>query len=201
MKWLPSILILLLGGFWGWRLHLAKLEVTAEISRLKPMVEETAGLAARPSTNDPSRSVDPRESDRLRRDHQELLRLRSEIAGLRQRSRFGGEALEQRIRDVQAETLAAERETELIAARKQAAETSKEIIGSLNLYAHIVKETARSSGVSALRSWEEVEQALQRSWVPMEKRTLDRTQRIQRSLQKMLTQAMTSSIPLSAFEF
>jgi len=185
-----------------WRQQAGRMELARQREQLKPLVEEADALAARLARQRSGpREIATNELAQLRRDHQELLRLRGELAGLRARGRLTEDDLAQRIRLAQAETEEARRETELIAARRKAADVSKETLNVLSSYAHLVVETARSSGAGFAQSWDDVGQALNRPWPPNGRRTAERMQRIQQSLRRMFKDAAAESISLAAFEF
>jgi hypothetical protein len=201
MKWLPTLLIVSLGAIGLWRQEVARRDVRREIARLKPLAEEAAVLRARQHEPAAKEPPDPTEVERLRRDHQELLRLRSEIGSLRERGGLSEQTLQQRIQQARTETAAAERETELVSARKKAADISKQVHETLESYAHLIKDTERFSRIAPLNSWDDVRRALASSWPPDGKRPIERIQRFQQSLNHLVVEATTSSIPLTAFEF
>jgi hypothetical protein len=206
MKWLPLILVMAAAAGWGWHQRQEQARLQFQINRLRPQAEEAAALALaqQAEASNATNNVEPdaAELERLRAEHRELLRLRGEMSALRARGALSRENLEEKIREGRAETESAQRETELVLARQQAARVSKERMSTLSSYVSWATLGARLSGGTIPRSWEEVQQSIDRPFLPTAKQTPERLERMRQHLRDWFTNtARNETHSLAAFEF
>lgn len=162
MKWrvFPPLALLAVAAVLLWNQHRARASLRAEVEALRAQAAAAEDLAAQNEAL--SRlSIDTNEWARLKESRVELLRLRGEIADLRQRARLTPESVADRIAEVETQTVEAQRSAESIRARIAAEDLSIKVRDRLNGIAALLREAAKRGDGKFPTSWDTVRQRLE----------------------------------------
>jgi len=169
IRLVPPVAVLAAGFAWGIhqqrRLESSRLalsELRAQHVSLSALRRQERGAAGS--------AEDLAELARLREARLELLRLRGIIGDLRRTARLTTNAGADDLPRIQALAEAAEKEALRITQRRKAEELRKQTHEALRATGRLVREVQSRAGWS-LRSWAEVEQALQQPWDPAREAT------------------------------
>ena len=198
MRWRywPLALVLLLAAYWGWRQESSLRAKLQELDELRPLLGQATALAAQNEVTS-SLAADSDELLRRREEKFELLRLRSEVGELRRQGAQTPEAIRHEIELAQQRSVEARKKAELLQARVQAEDLSKQTQAALQHYLQFV--TVGSDG-SLPRSWEEERERLMRFQPATTRFTEVQVEKIRARLLHDFDSSLTNMIKPTDFE-
>jgi len=145
-----------------WRGSREVTDLRRQLSQLRPQIREIARLKTEIDRTEAS-NLDLAELDRMRAEHRELIKLRGEVAGLRQYAAMDADHLRSEIESLEAERRNAGRAAELLETRRASRELSEKTLGVLMTYVDllfITLETAETADDKFATSFEELERLI-----------------------------------------